>query len=31
VIDGLGRPIDGRGPLLVSGRAPLRAADLNTK
>jgi FliI/YscN family ATPase len=29
VIDGLGRPIDGRGPLLSSGRAPLRAADLN--
>ena len=29
VIDGLGRPIDGRGPLADVSRAPLRGADLN--
>jgi FliI/YscN family ATPase len=29
VIDGLGRPIDGRGPLLEAARAPLRPAALN--
>jgi FliI/YscN family ATPase len=29
VMDGLGRPIDGRGPLLESARAPLRPAALN--
>jgi len=29
VIDGLGRPIDGRGPLQVSGRAPLRPPAMN--
>jgi flagellum-specific ATP synthase len=29
VIDGLGRPIDGRGALVGVGRAPLRPAELN--
>ncbi len=29
VIDGLGRPLDGRGPLQVRERAPLRPAALN--
>jgi FliI/YscN family ATPase len=29
VMDGLGRPIDGRGPLLETARAPLRPAALN--
>jgi FliI/YscN family ATPase len=29
VMDGLGRPIDGRGPLLVTARAPLRPDALN--
>src|SRR6185436_7746418 len=29
VIDGLGRPIDGRGPLAASGRSPLRPPALN--
>ncbi|MGD9906097.1 MAG: FliI/YscN family ATPase [Vicinamibacterales bacterium] len=29
VIDGLGRPLDGRGPLAVADRAPLRPAAMN--
>ena len=29
VIDGLGRPMDGRGPLVAVGRASLRGAELN--
>ena len=29
VMDGLGRPIDGRGPLLETARAPLRPSALN--